>query len=103
MSSHTSVDTPSNKINRGQNFKKGSNNNRSRQRFRTPSCFACGDPNHRIKDCTNKAKKDEWIAKRQEKQKNERALQAKANRESQEHGKPVCLYGKDFSVKGYHQ
>ena len=70
MSSHTSVDTPSNKINRGTRY--GKKYNRNRQRFRTPTCFACGNPNHRIKDCNDEAKKDAWIAKRQEK-KNEKA------------------------------
>ena len=73
MSSHTSVDTPSNKINRGP--RNGKRDNKNRQRFRTPTCFACGNPNHRIKDCPDKEKKDEWIAKRQE-NKNEKASPA---------------------------
>ena len=64
MSTHTSVDTPSNKINRGHNFKKDKNDNRNRQRFRTPTCFACGDPNRRTKDCTYQVKKEACIAKR---------------------------------------
>ena len=58
MSTHTSVDTPSNKINRGCPFKKGNNDNRNRQRFRTPPCFECGDPNHRIKDFTDQVKNE---------------------------------------------
>ena len=72
MSTHTSVDTPSNKINRGRPFKKGNNDNRNRQRFRTPTCFACGDPNHRIKDCTDQFKKEAYISKRKEKSKSQR-------------------------------
>ena len=64
MSTHTSVDTPSNKIHRGRNFKKGNNDNRNRQRFRTPTCFAFGDPNHSIKDCTDQVKKDAYISRR---------------------------------------
>ena len=73
MSSHTSVDTPSNKINRGP--RNGNKDNKNRQRFRTPTCFACGNPNHKMNDCPDKAKKDAWIAKRQEK-KNEKASPA---------------------------
>ena len=72
MYTHTSVDTPSNKINRGHPFKKGKNDNRNRQRFRTPTCFACGDPNHRIKDCNDQAKKDAYIAKRKENSNNQK-------------------------------
>ena len=75
ISSHTSVDTPSNKINRGP--RNGKPNNRFRSRFRTPTCFACGNPDHRVNECTDKAKKDAWIAKRQEKAKNQKASPAK--------------------------
>ena len=65
MSSHTSVDTPSNKVNRGP--RNGKRDNKKIKRFGTPTCFACVNPNHRIKACPYKAKKDTWIAKRGEK------------------------------------
>ena len=55
MSSHTSVDTPSNKINRGPRNDK--RDNRNTQTFRNPMCFACGNTNHEIKDCPDNTKR----------------------------------------------
>ena len=87
MSTHTSVDIPSNKINRRHNFKKGNNDSRNRQIFRTPTGFACGDPNHRIKDCTDQAKKDAYIARRKEKLKNKKASPARTKGNNQTTGR----------------
>ena len=77
LSSHTSVDTPSNKIGKfkGKKFK-----GKSKPRRGPTACFACGETSHIVPNCPHKEKKEAWFAKRAERL-NKKASPAKLNTE----------------------
>ena len=95
MSTHTSYDTPSNKINRGPSHKRDSkkfNNKKtnkpgtdSKKHKGTRKCYVCGDPNHIAPHCPHEEKKAAWIAKRREKATRARAAPAQAREEPEDH------------------
>ena len=103
VSTHISVDTPSNKINRSPSHKKraeksnksqSSTSQYSKKREGTRKCYACGDPNHIAPECPNTELKNAWIEKRREKANKLRAAPAAVREASGE----TTIYNANVNV-----
>ena len=90
MSSHTSVDTPSNKIGRGKGKPKKFSSKKARSHRGPAACFACGSTAHMVTNCTDTAKKEAWLAKRAERL-NKKASPSTLQNGSQKQTEQCCM------------
>ena len=94
MTSHTSYDTPSNKINKCPSLRKHSKLPHGKKSSKQDKdikkskgnrkCYVCGEPDHTSPNCPHEDLKAKWIAKRREKSVRSRAAPAQAREEPEE-------------------
>ena len=94
MTSHTSYDTPSNKINKGPTHKKHSRGSHGKKYNKTDKgikkskgnrkCYVCGESDNIAPNCPREEMKAKWIAKRCAKAVRARAAPAQAREEPEE-------------------
>ena len=94
MTSHTSYDTPSNKINKGPSHRKHSKGSCGKKSIKPDKdikkskgnrkCYVCGEPDHIAPNCPHEDLKAIWIAKCREKAIRARAAPAQAREEPEQ-------------------
>ena len=94
MTSHTSYDTPSNKINKGPTHKKHSKCPHDKKSNKTDKdirkskgnrkCYVCGEADNIAPNCPHEEMKAKWIAKHREKAVRSRASPDQAREEPEE-------------------
>ena len=94
MTSQTSYDTPSNKINKGPTHKKHSKCPHDKKSNKTDNdirkskgnrkCYVCGEADHIAANCPHEELKSKWIARHREKSVRARAAPAQAREEPEE-------------------